>query len=391
MYLQCISSKEELNNLKRDSLYLYGAGKLAGKALDCLGKDNISGVLVSDINNNPKMLKDCVPVLSVSDDCVPRSSLILIAVSWLHRVEIVQTLRQYGYTQIAFLSDVMEREFYTDDISIFREECMQMLWRVTPQPMLKGIVVNIVDHCNLNCAGCDHFSSIAQERIVSVERLRMDLSRMQELLSERVGDLRIMGGEPLLHPELEEILLLSKELFPKNQIKLYTNGIRLKQMQNRFWEVCRNTDTIIKVTKYPIAFDYEEQERMAESQGVRYEYYAGGETVKTLYHIPLDLQGKQDPVMNFMSCFHAVECITLSEGRLYPCTIAPNLHIFNQKYDTSIPLTEADGIDIYKVQSGEELLERLCKPLPVCRFCNIKKRSSGHEWHTTRGDIGEWS
>lgn len=144
------------------------------------------------------------------------------------------------------------------------------------------------------------------------------------------------------------------------------------------------------MTKYPINVDYAEIEKKASNENVILNYYGGGETIKTLYHIPLNLNGNGDCTYNFMNCTHAQECAMLSEGRIFPCTVAPNIHIFNEKFGYSIPVTEYDGIDIYKIENGQNLLMELSKPIPFCRFCNVKGRTFGHTWHRTAEDIKEW-
>ena len=57
---------------------------------------------------------------------------------------------------------------------------------------------HITDHCNLKCRGCSHFSPLAQEWFESVEDFKKDFSQLASLMP--VNIIRLMGGEPLLHP-----------------------------------------------------------------------------------------------------------------------------------------------------------------------------------------------
>ena len=199
-----------------------------------------------------------------------------------------------------------------------------------------------------------------------------------------------MGGEPLLHHYLEKIIRCCAEVFPDNQIDICTNGSLLGKKPPEFWKICSNYNVTLQVTKYPVNIDYALAEKKAREYNVRYVYWAGGDTVKTLYHEPIDLSGSQDPVLSFMNCSRAVNCSMLSEGKLYPCPLAPCIHIFNSKFNTNIPLTENDGINIYDVGSGDELLERLSRPMQICRFCDIEHYTSGISWHRTTQSIEEW-
>jgi len=387
-----ISTKKELYELLRtESLYLYGAGQLAKSVLSDLplsAENYFSGVLVTDTKNNPSRIDEKLAVYAASDESVSRDASVLIAVAKKHIAEITDYLSNLGYSSVYHLSTALENEFL--EPNMLDRLIKERLWRVTPHPRLDYLVVNIVDHCNLNCAGCDHFSPIADKREVSLERLEKDLGRLGELLPNRVGFMWIMGGEPLLHSNLNAVMRLARKNFPKTGIAVMSNGILLAKQSKDFWECCRENDIIVQVTKYPIDVDYDECKKLAEANGARFEYYSGGDEVKTLYHIPLDVEGKQDATENFIDCSHVQRCCMLSEGRLYPCTVAPNIPIFNRKFKTNIPLTKLDGIDIFEVENGDKLLEKLSRPMPVCRFCNIGGRSVGHKWRISKREIEEW-
>lgn len=264
--------------------------------------------------------------------------------------------------------------------------------KIIPRSFLKSLVVNICDHCNLNCINCDHFSPIAKDSFEDPDSIEKDLRRMRELIGDKVGIVAIMGGEPLLHPEVKRILSDARVIFPDVKVWLSTNGLLLRDQDEDFWKICREYDIELSVTKYPVIFDYEGIKKKAESKEVKFSYISGDCEVKTSYHIPLDLSGMQDGTESFLNCFHSNDmCNMLSKGRLYTCTIAPSIHIFNEHFGASIPMTEKDGIDIYGIGSGEELFEALSRPMPVCRFCDVRNRTFGHKWEQSKGSIAEWT
>lgn len=61
--------------------------------------------------------------------------------------------------------------------------------------------INIVDYCNLNCVSCDHFSLIIKNSYYYRNDLK-NLSQIKGLFPKRI---RILRGEPLLHPEIKTI------------------------------------------------------------------------------------------------------------------------------------------------------------------------------------------
>lgn len=266
-----------------------------------------------------------------------------------------------------------------------------MIEKRTPQPNLKSIAVHLADHCNLNCCGCDHFSPLAEKCFTDVANFEKDIKRYAELSDANLGVLKLMGGEPLLHPELTDFMRISREYLPNTRIEVVTNAIILNIQTAEFWNACKLYNIIIVPTKYPLNTDYEKAEQIAKEYGVKLEYYGNtSEVLKTSYHIPLDPEGQQNPVTNFINCFHANNCVFLKNGKLYTCTIAPNIEHFNKYFNKNIPLTDRDGIDIHKAQSIDEILEFLAKPIPFCKYCNVKGRTFGHKWEISKKDISEW-
>ena len=264
--------------------------------------------------------------------------------------------------------------------------------RTMPQLRLARFELNILDHCNLRCKGCDHFAAIARERFVSVDNITSDLARMSEVFDGDVGRIEVLGGEPLLHPQLGQILTETRKCFPQTLIQLVTNGILLLQQEQAFWDTCRENRVVIIVTKYPIDVDYGAIVEMAKNKNVVVEYYGDtGTNKKTSWKVPLDLSGSQDPRRSFINCSFANNNVMLMEGRIYTCTVAPNIHIFNEVYGTAIPVTDADYVDIYKAGGRSEILDFLSKPKPLCGYCCVGRRSYGLRWERSSREMSEWT
>lgn len=261
-----------------------------------------------------------------------------------------------------------------------------------PCEHLPYFALNILDHCNLRCRGCDHFAAIARKRFVALEAIRSDLARMSELFGEDVGRIGVMGGEPLLHRQLDEILTEARRCFPATTIQVVTNGILLLKQAGPFWDVCRRLQIVIVVTQYPIGLDYDAMTEAAKVHDVAIEYRDDVEAhEKQLYRIPLDISGGQDPEASFATCFHANNTVLLMEGKLYACTVAPNVRIFDQRFGTHLPLQDQDSLDIHRAGTKREVLEFLRTPKPFCRYCNVSGRSFGHPWERSAQRMDEWT
>lgn len=265
------------------------------------------------------------------------------------------------------------------------------LFRTAPQPRLSYFVLNILDHCNLRCRGCDHFAAIAEKRFVALEDISADLQKMSALTEGRVTRIGVMGGEPLLHPQLKEILAEARRNFPDTLIQVVSNGLLMNQQADTFWEACRDNRIEIVVTKYPIELDFEKMEETAQKWGVAFRYYGDtGEVIKTSYKMSIDVAGRQDPTESFWDCYHANQLPLLMEGKFYPCTVAPNVRHFNKKFGTNMALEAGDYLELDKVSSADELYQFLCTPKPFCRYCKTKERTFGHPWGRSEQKMEEW-
>jgi hypothetical protein len=93
--------------------------------------------------------------------------------------------------------------------------------------------INAVDHCNIACMDCNHASPGAGKAVASPSAVLNDLS----LLSRHYKSyaLKIVGGEPLLHPDLLSLLRAVRESNICEYISLVTNGTLLSQMADEIW------------------------------------------------------------------------------------------------------------------------------------------------------------
>ncbi|MDR2409157.1 MAG: radical SAM protein [Bacteroidales bacterium] len=248
--------------------------------------------------------------------------------------------------------------------------------------------VHLTEHCNLNCKGCCHFSPIAETEFLNCTVFEQDCRRLYDLTRCHVDKIHLMGGEPLLHPKLTEIMDIASKYFDTGIIEIVTNGILLLKQSKKFWECCRKNKVTIIITNYPINRDDNTIKQMAEKYHVHLEYWGGD--IKTFDCIPLDLSGSQDCEKSFKSCRTKNLCIQLKDGKLYTCHTAAYITHFNRYFRTNIQLDKNDYVDIYKAKNLHEILNFLSKPIPLCNYCNTTNPISGLKWDTSNKQITEW-
>jgi ABC-2 type transport system ATP-binding protein len=76
--------------------------------------------------------------------------------------------------------------------------------------------VHVTEHCNLNCKSCGHMSPLAKAEFLDLGTYSKDVERLSYLCGGKVELVDLMGGEPLLHPQLSEIASVTREFFEGN-------------------------------------------------------------------------------------------------------------------------------------------------------------------------------
>lgn len=260
------------------------------------------------------------------------------------------------------------------------------MYNTKKRPFLQ---IHLVEHCNLNCKGCAHFSPIAAHRVMPLEELEKTYRLLTPYLNEWFCRLELMGGEPLLHDRLEEIILLTRRYYPDLEVRLVTNGLKLLNMQQSFYETCAANDIIICISAYPINLDYDKMKRMFSVYGIRYKFYGEYEDARSFISYRLNRRGESDPVESFSNCKYSGHCVQVKDNKIYPCFISAYAQHLNDYFGLDFQWNSEDYLYLSDDLTKEELEHLICNPVPFCRYCNMKEQST-FEWEISHKSIDEW-
>ncbi|MGO5231837.1 radical SAM protein [Thermoguttaceae bacterium LCP21S3_D4] len=270
----------------------------------------------------------------------------------------------------------------------YRKEVINVLAKFVPRKTIFFDVI-VTEHCNLNCKGCGSFCPISEEEYIDICELERDYARLAKLTDGVMHHINLLGGEPLLHKNIEKIMQLTRKYFPVGIINLVTNAILLDKMDESFWETCRTQNICICPTKYPVKIDYDFLEKKAKEREVEYRYFddmtEGGWT-----HKVMDLKGSRYENCSFMYCVNANLCPVLKHGKLYPCPTVAHINKFNKAFGVDLKVCQGDYIDIYKVKKQEKIMKFFAEPIPFCRYCNTPGLRK-EEWGISQRSISEWT
>jgi MoaA/NifB/PqqE/SkfB family radical SAM enzyme len=224
---------------------------------------------------------------------------------------------------------------------------------------------------------------------MEIDDFRHDCERLGKLTGGQIQFIRFMGGEPLLHNQIIEFLDAGRNNFPKGELIIVTNGILLPKQSESFWENCQKNNVEIEISNYPIKIDRDKINVSAGKYKVTVDYVGGKEKIMWRA-MKLDMNGRQNIKENFGMCSQSNTCIHLNKGRLFTCPVTAYIQYFNGYFGENLQITKDDYIDIYKAENIDEILDFLCKPIPFCRYCNVKEEKN-IKWAVSEKDIQEWS
>jgi hypothetical protein len=260
--------------------------------------------------------------------------------------------------------------------------------------ILNNIDIHVVEHCNLNCKYCCHMSSIADEEYVDVQQFEKDINQLAKVSEQRIRNIYLMGGEPLLHPRLEELCKITRAAFPLSIIEIYTNRILLPLMPDSFWQTLHDYNINIMQSIYPIKIkNADEIYKKGKKFGVliKPSYEESKHPIEEFFVTDYVLAGNVDIKSRFEGCTTCLKAEwsagQLYKGRLYQCQKQQGVQHFNKKFNKHIPLTDEDTLDIYKIKNYDDIMEYKYSSTKFCRFCGFGgvqkpwEQSNEHDIH----------
>jgi organic radical activating enzyme len=93
------------------------------------------------------------------------------------------------------------------------------------KPILPFLETMITQVCNLSCQGCTNYSDLKHSGFVTWEQGQQWIKNWLNIVD--IPDFGVIGGEPLINPELDQWMLGLRTLMPDSQLRLTTNGLLL--------------------------------------------------------------------------------------------------------------------------------------------------------------------
>lgn len=228
---------------------------------------------------------------------------------------------------------------------------------------LKHIEYEIVDHCNLRCQNCTKFSYLKEKKNLSLAKIKEDFTKINNRF--QLDEFTILGGEPLLHPQIIGIMLTAKKIFTNTQLKIISNGTTFLKKSPLFYNVLASTKILIEISKYDLNLDYNKMKALSRSIGINFRFID-----KPVFTEFVNIEGTSNPENSFKACRDSFFCPNYRDEKLYTCGFAYSSKFLSDNNHISKKALD-NGVSIYA--SNTELLSYLNKPVATCLYCKAEE------------------
>lgn len=277
---------------------------------------------------------------------------------------------------------VINQDNLTTDIIIDRDKNYQgippynnAVWKSVYEGV--SLEIQVVDHCNLNCAGCNHFSPLAEPWYIDIEDFRNQII----MANKKIPNIRlfmIVGGEPTLHPQLFELCKIAREVFPKEktQLKVLSNGLDMRDALKHKEEYL-DMDVMFDITTYG-KYTNHKTVKYCEDYGIAFNHQARMFMRQQL----VNEKGDTDPISGYYQhCPHEIPCFTLKNYKIYICPFSAHLDIYRKKYNVNIPEEKNDYLCLEDINSLDDLHNFIFSPKNICKYCDSEYSEASWLWH----------
>jgi Radical SAM superfamily len=229
----------------------------------------------------------------------------------------------------------------------------------------EAIEINAAWHCNIRCAWCSHASPGQDPSFADTGEVGRDLAGLARVM--RVEHVRVLGGEPLLHPDLPALFDAIRASGLSQCVRVLTNGLGLHRAPASFW---RGVDEV-HVSEYPSTSKHirqhaDELRELADRYGttLRIKVF---DNFRVSYRTPTGDAQLTERIYQTCQIGNAWRCLTVDRGIIYRCPQSAHLHRAGELSDAGA----SDFLRIADIASVDELAVWLTQPhaLESCQMC----------------------
>lgn len=250
--------------------------------------------------------------------------------------------------------------------------------------------------CNLSCSGCSNYSDLKHSGVVPWNECRSWLSDWLKVIN--IEEFSIIGGEPLINPNINQWIVGARELMPDSKILLTTNGLLLDKKFEIVDLLNSIGNSLLKITvhvennqviensieKIFNKYDFEEIDeygikRYKNKNNFRIHIKRPTTFIKTFKNNYTNMMPySNDPKKSFEVCSQKT-CPLLYKGKIYKCSSIAILKDILQRFNRD-KIEEWQEFINYKgispdanIKDIESFIKSYGKPEKICKMCPSKE------------------
>lgn len=264
---------------------------------------------------------------------------------------------------------------------------------------IKSLSLTILNDCNLSCAYCDNFIPLRKKIFYeTLDNFEKNLIQLK-IFCNKIDFIFLVGGEPFLHPNIEQICIILRKYYPDSILGIHTNGCLLTNtISDNILDILAQLNITLSISVYPILSN--DDRKIIYNRCDKHNIICHFRNKDTFSFTGLST--KKNHINNYYNkCQYAgfdnkgqrvvYRCTQLNpNGDLYFCALPANIHRLNEYFSLNYEVIEnEDYINIYRIKNKNEILKLYNNATPFCRYCNeINKETK--PWITSEKKLSEW-
>lgn len=367
-------------NKFNNNIILWGAGKVGAVAAHCLKSIGVNFIAFCDIAKDKWGTEFCGHRVISPNELFDNYPKVAVLISTTFHNSIEPRLVDRGYKDIFdCVSLFLKIDFKNYDFWMTKEYSIRMVEQYlgaiyskkTHIDTIDQIYLNITTKCTLRCRHCSSFTPyIANPRIFDADEIMEDCNKLLDVI-EKVRVVNFFGGEPLLHPQLPDMIRSLTNNNKIERISLITNGtiIPSKELINA---IKNENRFLVRISNYgPISKNVDNIVEILEREGIKYEvtnYSYWDESTKV---------GKfnlsSEKIREKFTLCTATNVLFILNRKLYLCSPASVLCEIG-----AVPSSETNYVDlktkdmILLKKKVYDFIERTrtCNYIDACKYCS---------------------
>ncbi|MDR2643277.1 MAG: radical SAM protein [Planctomycetaceae bacterium] len=190
---------------------------------------------------------------------------------------------------------------------------------------LASISFFVANCCNLKCDYCCHFNQF-RKGIIQLSELKIWFNDWSTVIDPQ--SVILVGGEPLINPEIAEIAAAVRYFWRRTKIRILTNGRLIPKINTEKLRQLKRIKVVFDISPHGVNEELKNNiEKILNNYGIKFKWNLSDQSWQELYHIengqPIPLQC--NPTEAYKIC-NRKDCIAINDNKLFKCSYLANIN-----------------------------------------------------------------